>query len=163
MKQKRISLTVIFLIVAMLIIVSTIFASNMRSGNANKIKKEDFEYTVQHGDTCRKIASAYDVSVMSIIVNNGLKTDCSDIFVGQVLKIIHPTVVPIQLAEPTTKTIIDCLTEQYTVTTGDTLESISSKYKASKENIADFNGLSNNNIYPGMQLVIPLCPAMPTP
>ena len=61
------------------------------------------------------------------------------------------------------KMIFDCEHENYTVQTGDTLESISSKYKSSEENIIDSNGLSNNIVYPGMQLVIPLCSSIPTP
>ncbi len=162
MKHKRILLAVILLIISIPAIVFAILASNDNSKNANNTNATYFKYTVQPGDTCAKIAIEYSVSIMSIIIGNGLKTDCSDIFIGQELKIFHPTATPTGFVT-SERIIIECDKENYTVKTGDTLEGISSKFDVPEKNIMDFNGLSNKIIYSGMQLVIPLCPATAKP
>ena len=59
--------------------------------------------------------------------------------------------------------VIDCDREKYTVNTGDTLESISSKYKVPEDAIIFSNGLLENKVKAGMQLVISLCYPTPTP
>ncbi len=155
--KKRFFPAIVLLIIATLIIVSIIFISKSDSKNATY-----FKYTVQPGDTCKKIATKYSVSIMSIIIGNELKTDCSDIFIGQELKIFYPTATPTGFIT-SERIIIECDKENYTAKTGDTLESISSRFNVPEKNIMDFNGLSNKIIYSGMQLVIPLCPATAKP
>ena len=45
-----------------------------------------YEYTVVEGDTCASIATTFNVSIMSIISENNLSSDCL-IAVGQALKV----------------------------------------------------------------------------
>jgi LysM repeat protein len=123
-----------------------------------------FEYTVQADDTCTKIAVGLSVSVVSIVESNNLKKDCSNIYEGQVLLIPYPTPTPLGSLFATFREVVtDCDREKYTVNTGDTPESISSKYKVPEDVIIFSNGLLGNKVKAGMQLVIPLCYPTPTP
>jgi len=128
-------------------------------------KQPFFNYTVQANDTCSKVAVALDVSVISIVETNHLKRDCSNIYVGQVLLIPYSTPTPVGSPVATFRDIvIDCFERvKYTVQEDDTLETISSKYKVSKETIVSFNGLSENKVEKGIQLIIPLCYTTPNP
>ena len=50
------------------------------------------EYIVKAGDTCRKIASDYNVSAESFMEMNNLAPDCSNLTIGQ--KLILPAPAP---------------------------------------------------------------------
>jgi LysM repeat protein len=127
-------------------------------------KQHLFEYTVRVDDTCTEIAVNFGVSVISIVEANHLKRDCSNISTGQVLLIPYPTSTPLGSPFATVReVVIDCDREKYTAKTGDTLETISNKYKVPEDAIIFFNGLLENKVQAGMQLVIPLCYPTPTP
>src|SRR5512133_1157204 len=107
---------------------------------------------------------AFNVPVISIIQANDLERNCSDIYAGQVLLIPYPTPTPAGSPVATSRdVIVDCERETYTVKTSDTLETIANKYEIAPDAIVFFNGLTENKVKTGMQLVIPLCYLTPTP
>jgi len=57
------------------------------------------EYTVQAGDSCGAIASLYNSSVTAIISLNSLNSTCTNLAIGQKIKVPLPT--PTQLPPPT--------------------------------------------------------------
>lgn len=126
-----------------------------------------FTYIVQSGDTCGGIAAAFDVSVQSIVRQNSLPADCATLYDGQELLIPHPT--PTVTPFPTATlsgieaTIAACEKILYTVEENDTLSSISSNYAVPMDAIKEFNGMVNNTVYAGMNIVIPLCERAATP
>lgn len=126
-----------------------------------------FTYIVQSGDTCGGIAAAFDVSVQSIVRQNSLPADCATLFDGQELLIPYPT--PTVTPFPTATlsgieaTIAACEKILYTVEENDTLSSISTNYAVPMDAIKEFNGMVNNTVYAGMNIVIPLCERAATP
>jgi len=126
-----------------------------------------FTYIVNSGDTCGGIAAAFDVSVQSIVRQNSLPADCATLFEGQELLIPHPT--PTVTPFPTATlsgieaTIAACEKIIYTVQENDTLSSISTNYAVPMEAIKEFNGMVNNTVYAGMNIIIPLCERAATP
>ena len=127
----------------------------------------DLEYKVQAGDSCLGIAIAFDVSVQSIIVNNSLAADCSNLIPGSTLLIPQPT--PTPTAQPTaTLSALDsteaaCTKLDYTVTSTDTLSSIARNYNVSIDSIKNWNNMSSDVVYEGQVLIVPLCERLPTP
>lgn len=68
---------------------------------------------------------------------------------------------PTQLT--TTKmTMQDCDVITYTVQVTDSLESIATKHRTSKESIMEYNNLRNDAVSPNMKLFIPLCGNTPS-
>ena len=130
-----------------------------------------FEYTVASGDTCGGIAVTFGVSVQSIIVLNNLPASCTNLVVGQKLKVPYPTATPAPLptntlqAEDATKAA--CEKVIVTVQENDSLSSIAANYAVPMQAIKDFNGLSTDNVFIGQSLTVPLCAraatAGPTP
>jgi LysM repeat protein len=124
------------------------------------------EYTVAQGDYCSSIAGFFNVSVQSIILLNGLPTDCSNLTVGQKLLIPQPT--PTASPMPTTTLAAPDATEaacdkaDYTVNANDTLSGIARSYNVSVQSIKDYNGLKDDVVFQGMTLKIPLCQRLPT-
>lgn len=120
-----------------------------------------FEYTVKAGDTCGGIAFAFNVSTQAIIVLNNLSSQCTDLVVGQVLKVPFPTATPAPLPTntplPATQTMLACERVNVTVQENDTLSSIALNYGVSAQAIMDYNGLSTVNVFIGQTLTIPLC------
>ena len=55
-----------------------------------------------------------------------------------------------------------CEQIQYTVKSGDTLESIARQFSISKNDLVDANNRSSEAVDPGKVLVIPLCSSTPT-
>lgn len=101
-------------------------------------------YSVQQGDTCLSIAAFFNVSVVSIIESNNLKSDCSDINPGQILRISIP-----QGKFQTTQI-------EYVVRMGDTLLNIATLFNVSVSSIVEANNLKSNSfvLYPGQILII---------
>jgi LysM repeat protein len=120
-----------------------------------------FEYTVKLGDTCGSIAYAFKVSIQSIVLLNNLPADCSTLYEAQKLLIPQPT--PTATAQPTATlapaeaTEAACQKIDYTVQENDTLSGISLNYNVPQEAIREYNGLVNDVVRFGQQLVIPLC------
>ncbi len=103
-----------------------------------KITREDIiEYKIKPGDNLSSIAKKFDLSLQTILWANDLKSN-SAIKPGQEI-----TILP-----------VDGLV--HIVGKGETIGSISKKYKADSEKIIDFNKLSSSNkIFEHQLLVIP--------
>jgi LysM repeat protein len=126
-----------------------------------------FEYTVALGDTCGGIAVTFGVSVQSVIILNNLPAACTNLTVGQKLKIPYPTATPLPLPTSTPQaadaTRAACPQVDLTVQENDTLSSIAANYAVSMQAIKDFNGLATDNVFIGQKLTIPLCARAATP
>lgn len=96
-----------------------------------------FVYTVQSGETLNSIAAKYGVTVSQIRWSNGNLFKNASILPG--MKIVIP---------PTPGLVV-------TVSGGDTVQSLASKYKADPSAIADYNRLRTNTLTAGQVLVIP--------
>ena len=125
------------------------------------------EYTVKSGDNCGTIAGLYGSSVTAIISLNNLNSLCTDLQVGQKIKVPLPTPTPPPAAtatlEPAAATRAACQTVAYTVQADDTLSTIAKNYGVSMQAIKDWNGLSTDNVFTDTQLTIPLCMRAATP
>jgi LysM repeat protein len=119
-----------------------------------------FPYIVQDGNLCTGIAFTFDISVLSIIRENNLDTNCT-IYPGQTLLIPHPTTTPTALPSatlnPTEAYAAACDKVVYTVQSGDTLSTISVNYQVPMESIRRWNNLSGDVVFEGLPLTIPLC------
>jgi LysM repeat protein len=119
------------------------------------------DYVVRSGDTCISIAAFFNVSTNVIILTNSLNTNCTNLYVGQTIKVPRPTATPLPAAtatlEPAQATIQACPKADYTVQANDTLSSIAINYNVSMEAIKTWNGLSTDNVMLGQNLIIPLC------
>ncbi|HEY4190272.1 MAG TPA: M23 family metallopeptidase [Candidatus Limnocylindrales bacterium] len=93
-------------------------------------------YTVKGNETLAAIAARYDVSTMSIVWANNLKSK-TDIHAGKVLRI-----------PPVTGLIVK-------VTATDTLEAIAARYDVNGTDIIATNGLDDATLINGQVLVIP--------
>ncbi|MGD8457712.1 MAG: LysM peptidoglycan-binding domain-containing protein [Anaerolineales bacterium] len=117
-------------------------------------------YEVKSGDSCSGIAGAFDVSITSIILENGLSANC-DIYEGMVLKIPAPTPTVTPIATNTLgsreATIAACEKEYYVVQEGDSLSLISSVKGVAVEHIMEWSGKTVNTAFVGETLIIPLC------
>lgn len=126
-----------------------------------------FDYTVVSGDTCGGIAAAFGVSSNSIIILNNLSAQCTNLVVGQTLKIPYPTPTPAPLPTATLEGIAAteqaCEKVSITVQANDTLSSIAANYAVPQDAIKAFNGLSTDTVFLGMQIQIPLCMRAATP
>jgi LysM repeat protein len=130
-----------------------------------------FTYIVKEGDLCGAIAFQFKVTIPSIVLLNNLPADCGTLFVGQQLLIPQPTPTPTPLPTATLgaaeATEAACDKIEYTVQEQDTLSSISLNYQVPVNAIREYNGLVNDVVRFGQQLVIPLCrrnaPSGPTP
>lgn len=106
-------------------------------GASNQKQKEVIDYTVQAGDTFQSIATAYKISVNTLLWANDL-TSSSTIKVGQSLVVL-----------PTDGVL-------HVIKSGDTIYGISQTYKAQPENIIAYNDLANqDDIYVGDILIVP--------
>jgi LysM repeat protein len=125
-----------------------------------------FDYTVRSGDNCLSIALSFNVSVQSIIILNNLSATCQDLRIGQALKVPYPTATAMPQAtntpEPLTATALACEKVVYKVQSNDTLSAIAANYNVPAEAIKEFNGLSSDVVFLGMNLTIPLCRRAPT-
>jgi murein DD-endopeptidase MepM/ murein hydrolase activator NlpD len=93
-------------------------------------------YTVKSGDTLKQIAAKYDVSVMTIVWANHLKST-DQLHSGQDLTI-----------PPVTGLIL-------TVAASDTLASLAAKYKITTDAIVTANELTDENLIIGQVLLMP--------
>ena len=106
-------------------------------------------YVVKSGDTLSGIADNFDVSVKELKKASALKND--RINKGDVLLIPVPhDYVASSPAKPVTAS-----GPQYTVVTGDTLGGIASKHGVTVSQLKSANGLTNNELWVGMELDIP--------
>jgi LysM repeat protein len=128
--------------------------------------QEGGRYTIVKGDTISRIAARFGVSVPSVLSANGLAWS-SIIYPGQTIAI--PAAEP--AAGPSIELVADVTpapaptapsapspspSTRYTVTTGDTISGIASRFGVSTQAVLDANGLNSSSIiYAGGVLVIP--------
>ena len=106
-------------------------------GGNNQNQKEVTDYTVQPGDTLQSIATAYNISVNTLLWANDL-TSSSTIKVGQSLAVLP----------------VDGVL--HVVKSGDTVFGIAQTYKAQSADIISYNSLANqDDIYVGDILIVP--------
>jgi LysM repeat protein len=119
-----------------------------------------FSYIVQDGDVCSGIAYTFNVSVQSIILENGLDSSCT-VSVGMQLSIPQPTPTATPLASNTPSsdiaTVEACEKAYHTVQEDETLSLISYYYEVPIEYIMEWSGKSVDVAYYGETLIIPLC------
>ncbi len=165
--QKIVTPTVVYSPTATLTITPTATQTLTPTPSPTITPQPPFEYTVATGDTCGGIAVTFGVSVQSIIILNNLPVSCNNLTVGQVLQIPYPT--PTPLPPPTATLEAGAATEEacekvlITVQENDTLSSIAANYAVPQEAIKNFNGLSTDTVFLGMQIQIPLCMRAATP
>ncbi|WP_109436225.1 LysM peptidoglycan-binding domain-containing protein [Aquimarina sp. AU119] len=111
-------------------------------------------YRVRSGDYLGKIARRYGVRVSQLKKWNGLRSN--NLRIGQRLTVYprRPVVsrTKTTTSKPTTRAVSSS-SASYTVKTGDTLWSISQKFKGiSVENLKNWNDISGSGIKPGMTL-----------
>ena len=125
------------------------------------------DYKVQAGDSCGAIANLYGSSVAAIISLNSLNSTCTNLNIGQIIKVPRPTPTPLPPAtatlEPAAATRAACETVQYTVQANDSLSTIATNYGVSMQAIKDFNGMSTDSVFIDTKLAIPLCMRAATP
>ncbi len=125
------------------------------------------DYKVQPGDSCISIAGLYSSSVLAIINANSLNSSCTNLQVGQTIKVPRPTptppAAPTVTLLPADATRAACTTASYTVQANDTLSIIAQSYGVSMTAIKDWNGLSTDSVFTAQVLIIPLCMRAATP
>lgn len=102
-------------------------------------------YTVKRGDTLYSIAREYNVSVKDLKEVNNLNTDV--LYIGQEL------LIPSKVIDDITDDEVD--NNIYVVQRGDSLYSISKKYKTTVQELIDLNNLENNTLSIGQKLKVP--------
>jgi LysM repeat protein len=124
------------------------------------------EYVIQSNDFCDTIAWTYGVTVQSILqANPGMR--CELLSPGTTILIPQPTPTPPPAPTPTLSpaeaTIAACETITYRVEPGDSLQAIAANYNVTMESIRKYNGLVDDTVFAGRDLIIPLCERKPTP
>ena len=112
-------------------------------------------YTVKAGDTYWSLARRYNVSVESLMAQNG-----QNLIAGKVITI--PSVAttqtdstPVTEKEEATTTPVSTSNGNYTVVAGDTLWSIASRHQTTVGQILSANGLAEGTVlHPGQSLVV---------
>lgn len=103
------------------------------------IETEAGIYFVKKGDTLYSLAKKYGVTVIDLKKENKLVTD--SIYVGQVLSV--PT------------HVFESAEDIYVINPGDTLFNISQRFDVSLKELKEANGLKEDMVLIGQQLVIP--------
>lgn len=120
-----------------------------------------FTYIVKAEDSCLAIAYIFNTSVQAIVVENGLAADCTDLSIGQELRVPQPTPTATPLATSTPgsqqATIEACEKAYHVVGANDSLSSISQLYGVPVETIMEWSGKSVDTAFLGETLTIPLC------
>ncbi len=110
-------------------------------------------YTVKLGDTLYSIARDYNISVDTLMKDNGLMT--ANLKNGQVLKIRSGTEVVEECFGPDYEIPIIDSTSKYIVKKGDNLYGIAKRFNTSVSEITKLNNLKNVNLSIGQELKIP--------
>ena len=110
-----------------------------------------FLYTIKSGETLSVIAKRFSTTVEALMQANGI-TDATSIRAGAKLTIVQPPDYSATMAY-----------ETYEVQQGDTLYTISAKYKLTIAKIKQVNGLTGDRLSVGQKLQIPVGTATPIP
>jgi len=122
-----------------------------------------FEYTVLEGDTCFDLAIEYDVDLLVLLaINNFAPNECpirpGDIILIPAPDQTLPTATPLPTNMPRGTKI------EYTVQSGDSLDSIASKFNSTVEDIMTQNKITDKNkIDVGQILIVRVNLVTPTP
>ncbi len=120
---------------------NTIYVGQTLAIPESGINNNTIDYVVKSGDSLSVIATKYGTTVSKIKELNNLTSNT--IYVGQVLLI-------------PSETEVEGSTITYTVKKGDTLSEIGYAFGTSVSDIKTANNLSNDTIYVGQKLYIPL-------
>jgi LysM repeat protein len=117
-------------------------------------------HTIQKGETIGVVARKYNVTVKDILQINGL-ADNTILKIGQIVKLPrtatknNKTVEPKTVAKPEPKAVkIPANASQYLVEKGDNLTKIAQKFEVTKQQLIEWNNLSNDNIKVGSYLIV---------
>ncbi|MHB0923120.1 MAG: LysM peptidoglycan-binding domain-containing protein [Bellilinea sp.] len=122
-----------------------------------------FEYTIQEGDTCFDLAIEYDVDLLVLLaINNFAPNECpirpGDIILIPAPNQTLPTATPLPTNMPRGTKI------EYTVQSGDSLDTIAAKFNSTIEDIMEQNKITDKNkINVGDILIIRVNLVTPTP
>lgn len=110
-------------------------------------------YTVKSGDTLYRIALNNGTTVANLTTWNSLKSE--SIYPGMTLIVSKTTSQPVETS-PTAPTVTNPAvnTSSYTVKSGDTLWSISQKYKVTIAQVKSWNNLKTDFLQVGQKLVV---------
>jgi murein DD-endopeptidase MepM/ murein hydrolase activator NlpD len=112
-------------------------------------------YVVQKGDTLWSVSRRFGLSLEAMKAQNGLKSE--QINIGQRLRVSPPTGAPAArpaVSQPVQNTIQRGADVRHTVAAGETLWSISRRYKVTVDDIKRSNGLNSENIQTGQVLLV---------
>jgi LysM repeat protein len=122
-----------------------------------------FEYEVKELDNCWDISQQFDVDLETLLAINNFANGACPIYPGLKIKIPAPgTTLPTPTAiPPDTKSGTRI---NYKIQSGDSLQSIASKFNTTIEDIIRLNKFDDpNNISPGLEIVIRWGIVTPTP
>jgi LysM repeat protein len=111
---------------------------------------QDNTYVVQRGDNLFRIAQRFGVTTEALAEANGI-TDPAHIFAGQQLTIPNFDTSPAIVENP----LVGGTPTTYTVTYGDSLQSIATRYGMTIEQVMQINNITNPDlIYRGQELTV---------
>jgi LysM repeat protein len=129
-------------------------AASQEQGTLSVASTAPSTYKVEGGDTVSSIAGRFGLSTASVLALNGLGWK-SVIYPGQTIKLTNGTAAAPVVA-PAAAPASSGSAASYTITTGDTVSSIASRFGVSIQDILSANGLSwTSVIYAGRTLTIP--------
>jgi LysM repeat protein len=120
------------------------------------------EYTVQDGDTCESIATAFSVQVENLMAVNAMPPDCRTLRIGQVLMIPMPvtttTIVPTATNTRTQRPSETPIILSQIVRQGDTCQSIALRMNIAQAELIAANNLDDecSTLQAGQVLTFPL-------
>ena len=122
-----------------------------------------FEYEVKELDNCWDISIKFDVDLETLLAINNFENGACPIYPGLKIKIPAPgTTLPTPTAIPPDTKIGTRI--NYRIQTGDSLQSIASKFNTTIEDIIRLNKFDDpNNITPGLEIVVRWGIVTPTP
>ncbi len=137
----------LFLFLVNLLVINVFYGSFLcREASAG----ESQNYTVSNGDCLWLIANKYGTTVEQLMAANGMSSDFLQI--GQILVIpggVYSSQ-PVTSPAPATGE-----SQNYTVSNGDCLWLIANRFGTTVEQLKAANGLNNDMLYVGQELVIP--------
>jgi LysM repeat protein len=135
-------------------IVSAAQSAAQEQGTLSVASTAPSTYKVEGGDTVSSIAGRFGLSTASVLALNGLGWK-SVIYPGQTIKLTNGTTAA-PVTAPAAAPAATGSAARYTITTGDTVSSIATRFGVSIQDILSANGLSwTSVIYAGRTLTIP--------
>lgn len=140
--------------------------TNKPSGNTTANTTAKIYYTVKSGDSVWSISNKYGISMNSLISWNGIKNNF--IYPGQRLVVRNGSASTSSTAnkpaqsnttsQSNTNTSKPTTTsgqnQYYTIQSGESVWSVSNKYKISMDQFRQWNNIKNDFIYPGQKVIV---------